>query len=615
MFSTSGKTKSYFSFFNKTKWIAVVVFLGLISIFVLFSVSGFGQNSERKVHILAFNDTYRIGGLYNGTVGGPARVRSLRKEMEEEYGSPILLLHAGDILFPSFLSREYEGEQMVDILNMMDGDPERFDQFMFVTLGNHEFDEDDPLVLQSRLNQSGFSWFNSNVEFVKTAGGIPLVDSKKLLSEKIVFLNGIKIGLFGLTIDNKTQKYISKFSDPLSTAAVLTQKLRSQGAEVVIAVTHLTKEEDMEILKALCGAGLDLIVGGHDHEKFPGPVKCGKDGPTHFVLKADSDAASATKIILTLEANGQARVKFDFIPLEGKNRKEDPDVAKKVAKWIKKHAKAFCKDDENEALREGGCLDQEFGQTNVMLVAAESEIRSVETNFGNWVADRLLQTDKKYFDIAATEKARCEDKPKVAFINSGSLRLNQNINRKGIANTKITRRQFEELYQYDNEIVLIEISGEILQKIANKAASEWGGSGHWLQIAGFAFRHDGKGKATDLTLLKESGIENEIRVEVGTEICAVTSSFLVKPRTGEESDPKRQDGFTMLNPNQIVHDIDKHEANGIKFPRMLKQSMQEAFKLTLDPTNEEIKFQKEIEGRTCKGQDADPCKAIKKPKP
>ncbi|HQZ16404.1 MAG TPA: hypothetical protein PLD86_05965, partial [Vicinamibacteria bacterium] len=90
--------------------------------------------------LLAINDVYRIEGLQEGTIGGLARVRALRKELERE-APDLLMLHGGDFLFPSFASRMYAGAQMISVLNDLDGDSAAFDPRMFATLGNHEFDQ------------------------------------------------------------------------------------------------------------------------------------------------------------------------------------------------------------------------------------------------------------------------------------------------------------------------------------------------------------------------------------------------------------------------------------------------------------------------------------------
>src|SRR4051794_6734532 len=63
------------------------------------------KTADKVCTILSVNDTYRIESLPDGT-GGLARVRALRAHIEAEQG-PVLLLHAGDFLYPSILSRTY----------------------------------------------------------------------------------------------------------------------------------------------------------------------------------------------------------------------------------------------------------------------------------------------------------------------------------------------------------------------------------------------------------------------------------------------------------------------------------------------------------------------------
>jgi 5'-nucleotidase len=111
--------------------------------------------------ILQINDTYKIEGLRAGREGGLGRVRALRRELEAE-GRPVLVLHAGDFLFPSVMSKYLAGAPMVDALNLLDGSPE-FDDRLIVAFGNHEFDRSDPQVLFDRITQSRFRWLTSNV--------------------------------------------------------------------------------------------------------------------------------------------------------------------------------------------------------------------------------------------------------------------------------------------------------------------------------------------------------------------------------------------------------------------------------------------------------------------
>ena len=120
--------------------------------------------------------------------------------------------------------------------------------------------------------------------------------------------SGIRIGLFGLTVQTAGVQYIEEFRGEQETARELTADLRARGAEVVIAVTHLNASADRRLLEVLGKSGPDLIIGGHDHES----VAFLANG--RFVLKADADARTATIARLTLKADGT--IDFDRLRTE-----------------------------------------------------------------------------------------------------------------------------------------------------------------------------------------------------------------------------------------------------------------------------------------------------------
>ena len=474
----------------------------------------------RTALLMAINDVYRIEGLEEGRVAGLARVRSLRKELEKDHPD-LLLLHAGDFLFPSFASRMYNGEQMVAVLNDLDGNPEAFDDRMFVVFGNHEFEKrKDASILDKRIEQSRFHWLGGNVTFKTGEDGRPLIEDRNLSRTALVESGGIRIGLFGLTIPTDGVQY-AEFAGPEATARELTAALRAQGAEVVIGLTHLNFSDDRGLLEELGDDGPDLIVGGHDHEKMV--IQVGK----RFALKADADARTADVIRLRLDPAGRLEVSHDFRTLEGIDPRPDPDTLALVGDWQAKHEQEFCASKGAEP----GCLGKYYGSTRTLLEAEETKIRRQETSLGDWVADQM----KKEMEPCGAQ---------VAFINSGTLRLNQDLP----AGTKIIRRHVEELFGYDTPLRLIRINGAILQQVAEQSLRAWPGSGSWLQISGFAWVHDTEKKtATGLTLLTPRGPRP---VRPDEEILAAVNDYLVNedPNVGD------QDGYVMLRESQIVRD-------------------------------------------------------------
>ena len=142
---------------------------------------------------------------------------------------------------------------MIDVMNLLDGDatPGRIDERMLVVFGNHEFDSEScgaPPYLQARVAESDFLWLSSNVAPGRCPDGRPRLTGVNVLDARIVDVGGIRVGLFGLTIPIPHKDVA--FLDPLATATALTADLRRRGAEVVIAVTHLPKEEDERIYAA-----------------------------------------------------------------------------------------------------------------------------------------------------------------------------------------------------------------------------------------------------------------------------------------------------------------------------------------------------------------------------
>ncbi|HXT19627.1 MAG TPA: bifunctional metallophosphatase/5'-nucleotidase [Thermoanaerobaculia bacterium] len=485
----------------------------------------------RTAVILAINDVYRIEGVERGTVGGIARLRTLRQQLEREHPD-LLVMHAGDLLFPSFLSRTFNGEQMVDVLNGLDGDETAFDPRMFVVFGNHEFELgllSQAPVLDQRIRESQFRWVNGNVTFAEGSDGRPLIAGENLAPSWIVESGGIRVGIFGLTVDSKKPEYASGFASPVDTARRLTAELRAQGAEVVVGLTHLNAKDDRALLATLGDAGPDVIVGGHDHEH----MACDAFG--RLVLKADADARTATVIELTLGADGKLAVHHRLEPIDEK-LVEDCALAGRVDSWLSLHEGFFCGQQAAQAGKAPApaprCLEQQLGTSSTALVAEESKIRGEETNLGDWIADQM---------VAAFAGCGAQ----VAFANSGSLRLNQDI-----PAGPITRRTIEELFAYPAPLYLLKLKGSTLQKVAAHAIDGWPGSGNWLQVSGFGYRHDTANRSVSNVELFTVGGRGP--VDPNQEVLAVTLQYLFDP-TGD------RDGYTMLDPSLVVKDC---AANG-----------------------------------------------------
>lgn len=489
--------------------IAVIPLLLALVLVPLTSAASSQQADGKSFTVLAINDVYRLDNLPG--------VRTLRKDLEEKHGK-VLLLHAGDFLFPSLLSRRYDGQQMIDVLNMLDGDAMAVDPLMFTVMGNHEFDKrrlKHASMLKQRMDESQFTWLNANVDFKMGENGKPMVASGMMAPSAMVDMDGIKVGIFGITTNVAMPAYVEKIRAYEVTAKAMTGALRNQGAEVVIGLTHLTVDQDKALFMALGEDGPDVIFGGHEHTEQVHVA----NGRT--LLKADADALTATVAHITPRPGSIPEVDYRFYKIPDA-LDFDAAVDRRVREWQARYQREYCTDkqlDEN-------CLAEEIGKTNVELVAEELVIRRFETNLGNWIADHALE---HYRDRGA----------QIAFINSGSLRLNRNIP----AMSGITRKTINELFAYANYQVMIRIDGKVLQEIINRSIENWTGNGHWLQISGFAFRHNPEtGTADKLSLITPDGPR---LIEPDEEILAVTNYYVIDQK-GD------QDGYSMLNTSLIA---------------------------------------------------------------
>ena len=471
------------------------------------------------VTFLTMNDVYRIEGVDGGTAGGIARLATLRQELAAT-DADLIVLHAGDFLYPSLLSRSYDGQQMIDVLNRIDGDPAGFDERFFVTFGNHEFDKSslkDAALLDARVEESQFTWLGSDIDFAEGAQGQTLVAAPNLAERALLDANGVTVGIFSLTADIKHPEYVTAFADPLEVARAQTAALRAAGAELVVALTHQAAEEDAALLAALGDAGPDLVIGGHEH------IRMQRESAGRYIVKADADLRTAAVVTVKPRQGRAPLVAVSFLALAGENPAPDPAVTAAVEDWLKRQDAEYCAVSYKLP---PGCLDAPLGKAAVTLVAEEIEIRKYETNLGDWVLDQALAA-------LAPEGAQ------IAFLNAGSLRLNQNL----AAGTVITRRHLDELFAYANDLRLIRVSGAMLQQMIERSVEDWTGNGWFLQIAGFAWRFDpATGKVGDLTLLTPQGPRP---IAPDDELLAVTNDFLTDPKFG-------QDGYTMLTPDRLV---------------------------------------------------------------
>lgn len=133
-------------------------------------------------------------------------------------------------------------------------------------------------------------------------------------------------------------------------------------------------------------------------------------------------------------------------------------------------------------LRMLGPYADSVGKTMDQLMAYVSVDLTKElpnSSLGNFLADAYLYVAKEKFDKRVD----------VAFMNHGGVRTNK------FPKGPISRRAVFEVMPFDNQLVIVEVRGDVLQSYLDKFASEGGGGG----VAGLTMRIREK-KAVDIII-------------------------------------------------------------------------------------------------------------------
>jgi len=401
------------------------------------------QNRDCPVLItlLQVNDVYQFAPVDGGTRGGIGRVATLRKQVLAESPHTLFLL-AGDTISPSIESNTYKGAQMIEAWNAAGLD--------YATFGNHEFDF-GPDVLRQRLSESKFKWLAANV-VDKTTGKL-FADTPEFIVREF---DGVKIGLFGILLPETLQTSRPgpnvDIIDPCAAAARVIPKIHAAGAQVVVALTHLSMAEDKQLARC---SGVDVIIGGHEHtllESMAGHAP---------IFKMTADARELGRIDLNINrATGRLEsIDWQVIPVT-KDTAEDSSFVAIYEKY-------------GELLKS---LEQPVGRTEVKLEMKSQDVRTRETNVGDFIADAFRE---------ATDAD-------VALVNGGSIRADTEI-----APGVLTKRNILSIVPFNNKVVKLQVTGAMLRRALEHGVASVGVEaqpGRFPQVSGIRFSYDASRK-------------------------------------------------------------------------------------------------------------------------
>lgn len=394
-----------------------------------------GGTSDDADHlvILHTNDTHSTIEPDRHDMGGVARrkvlidsVRGVRKN--------VMLVDAGDAVQGSLYYTLFNGEVERKLMNALGYDIQ--------ILGNHEFDKGmDELAAQWK--QLDATRLSTNYDLTgSTLDGL-------FVPSVVKEFNGHKVGFIGINLN--PEGIVSgpnyegvKYNDAVEAANAEAARLKAQGVERVIAVTHIGYDNDndySDVKLAEASKDIDIIIGGHSHTT----VDPAKAEPAWRVANAEGDSVSVLQ-------TGYAGARLGEVDI-------DLNTGKVSAKLIPVDSR----------------LDSRVGPEIPAIIAPYKH--KVDSVRGLVVGNSPFEFDRKspemlnlLSDFVMEAGSEILGKPvDLSIMNKGGIR-------NSLAEGPVTKGEIIDIAPFDNSIVILDIKGsDLLENLGVMAAQEGNG--------------------------------------------------------------------------------------------------------------------------------------------
>ncbi|MGC9349783.1 MAG: bifunctional metallophosphatase/5'-nucleotidase, partial [Anaerolineae bacterium] len=230
-----------------------------------------------------------------------------------------LILSGGDTWTGPAISSWFDGESMVEVMNLMGYDA--------VALGNHEFDFGLE-GLRSRAAQAEFPFLGANVVSAAT-GEHP----DAVLPYVIQEVADLRVGIVGLasrltprtTMPTHVEGLL--FEPYAETLQTIVPQVKAEGADVILVIGHICNPEMRTLVPEAAELGVAMIGGGHCHQRMSEVV----DGVA--LVAAGSNMRAYGRVALEVDTASGDVLEVDVKVSPNSPGPSDPDVAAVVERW------------------------------------------------------------------------------------------------------------------------------------------------------------------------------------------------------------------------------------------------------------------------------------------
>ena len=410
-------------------------------IFALFSQGCSNSAKSLDLTIVHTNDVHgRVEYDKDNKATGYAKMQTYIKDLKAK-NKNVLLMDAGDTFQGNSIEDVSEGEAITPILNIMGYD--------YFSPGNHDFN----------YGYSKFKKLKEGMNAKVLAANISLKNGEKpFLENDIVEMDGIKVGVFGLTTPetiNMIDEKSVEFKDPVDIAKEQVKDLKNKGAELVILLCHLGIFENDKGHRSYDVRdnveGIDLIIDGHSHSTLERIKQV--DGKA--IITSTGEYSKNLGVVKIKLDNGKKEItpsNVNFSQLE--SLEEDKEVSELINR-IKK--------DQEPILKEI------VGKSEIELDGKRSSVRSKETNLTKFVTNAILK----------------QTGAQLVLISGGSFKA-------GINKGNITYEDVIKIFPFSDCAVTKKVKGEDIVKSLEKSLSATSEQLYIPQIAGITCTFDPK---------------------------------------------------------------------------------------------------------------------------
>ena len=266
-------------------------------------------------------------------LGGLARIKTLFEQVKEECAGAVLAFDNGDTFHGTHVAVSTKGEALIPLMNALE----------FTAMTAHW----------------EFAWGPEQVDRLATQLHYPLLaancyrksdDSRPFPATMMCKIDELRVGVIGLAatiIDKTMPPHFSKglrFTDGPEETREEAMRLRAQGADIIIVLSHLGLPQDLKLAQEV--PDIDILLSGHTHNRMEDPIRVGKT----LVMQSGSHGSFIGRLDLTLSEGNIIDSHHQLIAIDD-SFAEHPEMAELV----------------DEALKVDVSLDRVVGETLITL--------------------------------------------------------------------------------------------------------------------------------------------------------------------------------------------------------------------------------------------------------